>query len=611
MATEYKSVPQKDTESAPFLTEESDEQLGVNQPRQTSKDQARWTARRVRKYLLYALLIATLLGTFAALALIGYDWRHIAHSSAQQDTQNMSWSSCGDVSGRPLECANITVPMDHFDAANSKDKTFSIPLIRLRGAKDAKQYILLNPGGPGGSGMRLLYKRGSDFRQIIGDDFHLLGFDPRGVNTSTPQAICYPNHEAKGRLSTVHTAEAVHDSPEMYGWAKNFVQACSDTMGEHGAYLTTPQTAADMNSILDAIGQEDMYYWGFSYGTTLGQTYAQLYPERSKRLILDGVSNSFHWYGRDFDSVHYTDTGNAFRGFFSECVKANQDCPLYPFGDTPDRLYDIVMDLGASLKEQPISVYVNNTAWGLLTYEDIFFSGVLPALYRPAKWHALAENLAKLLKGDATDAWLAYAGQEAFAMGDDASEFIFNNDNRSGPKYWPQGRQEFLDEILPIINVSIFGPSENLDYYTKQQWVIPQTVAFTPKTSVHTAHPILLVSMTVDPICPLISAQTTQEVFEESRLLEIEGFGHCSLSVTSACAAKHIRAFFTNGTVPDEMHTKCQVDRPYFTSPDLDAKIITRRAFEAPEDEKIHRAQLSIARNWEWKVRRGGLPIPI
>lgn len=104
-----------------------------------------------------------------------------------------------------------------------------------------------------------------------------------------------------------------------------------------------------------------------------------MFPERSKRIIIDGVSDSSHWYGADFDSVHYTDTENAFNGFFAECIKEPDDCALSSLGDTAEHLHKLVMDLGQRLKEQPISVYVNKTAWGLLTYENIFFNGVLPA----------------------------------------------------------------------------------------------------------------------------------------------------------------------------------------------------------------------------------------
>ena len=105
---------------------------------------------------------------------------------------------------------------------------------------------------------------GGSLIKIVGEEFHLLSYDPRGVNGSIPRARCY--------LSAPQREEAFLSNPwnldfqagEMFTSAENKAKACEETTGEHGAYVNTPQTAADMNSILDAIDQEKMYYWGFS-----------------------------------------------------------------------------------------------------------------------------------------------------------------------------------------------------------------------------------------------------------------------------------------------------------------------------------------------------------
>lgn len=169
--------------------------------------------------------------------------------------EHIDWVSCGDIDGRALECTNLTVPMDHFNAttatiSSASSKTFTLSLVRLRG-HNATQNLLLNPGGPGGSGANFLSRRGTQLRTIVGEGFHLLSFDPRGVNASKPEAVCYPDKEARRRLGVKQTANlrVVEDSAEAYAFAQNFVRACEDTMGEHGRYINTPQTAADMNSI--------------------------------------------------------------------------------------------------------------------------------------------------------------------------------------------------------------------------------------------------------------------------------------------------------------------------------------------------------------------------
>lgn len=384
---------------------------------------------------------------------------HAERGGMQYKGEKISWMPCGDVSGKPVECSNITVPMDQFDAENSGNKTFFIPLIRLRGGEEATENLLLNPGGPGGSGIEFIFRRGKQLSDIVGDGFHLLSFDPRGINASTPMASCYPTKEARRSLSEVRDSELVHDSPEAYAWAHNYVQACADTMGEHGAYINTPQTAADMNSILDAVGQDDMVYWGFSYGTILGQTYASLFPDRSKRVIIDGVANNFVWYGDYLDTEQFTDTENVLEGFFDECIKAGKNCSLSSFADTPKELHKLVFEFAAGLKEQPLSVYVNSTLYGLFDFPTLFYNGIFPALYKPANWYSLADNMAKMLKGNATAAWLAYGGAD-WGLEGEGNTFVTANDGMSGPAYWPRSRRALLDDIVSKFNNSLFGPTE-------------------------------------------------------------------------------------------------------------------------------------------------------
>lgn len=112
--------------------------------------------------------------------------------------------------------------------------------------------------------MNFFHRGGGIVNKIIGEGFHLLSFDPRGVVGSIPQAVCYPNAKQRADRIENNPWDPEFEAGEMYTRAENEAKACEDTMGEYGGYINTPQTAADMNSILDAIGQEKMYYWGFS-----------------------------------------------------------------------------------------------------------------------------------------------------------------------------------------------------------------------------------------------------------------------------------------------------------------------------------------------------------
>ncbi|CAF9914390.1 MAG: hypothetical protein GOMPHAMPRED_008149 [Gomphillus americanus] len=503
--------------------------------------------------------------------------------------EKITWKACGDIAGRKLECSRIDVPMDHFNL--SKSGGFNLPVVRLRG-DDGSKNLWVSPGGPGVSGVAFLHNRGEKLATIIGSRFHLITFDARGINGSRPQALCYPSTQVRKSLS-IPEFQPIEYSPEVYAWTKNFVQGCRDTMSEHGLYINTPQTAADMNTVLDALGQHEMFFWGISYATALGQTYATIFPERSHRIVVDGVVSNFRWYEDPFsDSGSLQDAERVLYGFFEECMKAGNDCPLSVLADTAEELQDKVLSFAGKLKE-PVSIYINRSQWGLLRSEDLIYTALFGALYSPATWWSVADRLNKLLQGNATEAFLAWGSKGPYAdwLVDEALYFIANNDNPSGPDHWPQDRHEFLDLVRPLLNESLFSPAMHLSSYKRQQWLIPKTHDFRQKMNVKTAHPLLVLSTTWDPVTPFSTTGSVLAAFEGSQILELEGYGHTTFAMPSRCVAKHVRAFLYDGTLV-EKHTKCKVDGPYFMRPDQDVP-----RFIDSDDEAIYRAQLQIARD--------------
>ncbi|KAL2151083.1 hypothetical protein VTH82DRAFT_6181 [Thermothelomyces myriococcoides] len=531
--------------------------------------------------------------------------------------EHISWTPCGTIDNRALECANLTVPVDHFNANFSieasndgngdkhqhhqPEDTFTIRLLRLRSPNvtSSTRNLLLNPGGPGGSGAAFLYQRGAQLAALVGDGFHLLSFDPRGVNGSSPLATCYRNEEDRRALSSPAKPGVVEDSGELWAWTGGFVQACRDVMGSAGAYINTPQTAADMNSILDAVGQQGLYYWGFSYGTILGQTYATLFPDRAERVIIDGVANQFDWYQSLLDAEMFADTDRVLEGFADECVRTGPErCALAPLATSKEELLDLLLKRVGQLRDEPIGVYINESQWGVLGYWAVWYNAMLPALYKPAVWGELADRLATaLFRGNATDAWLAYGTKPAWESLGDALKFISINDGVSGPDNWPTDRLELLDLLLPLFNETVFGEFQ-LDYYfSKQAWIIPHTHTYVPKNKVQTVHPLLILSTTYDPVCPLISAKGAADVFEGSRLVEVKGYGHCSLAVPSRCVARHVRDFLYEGKLPDDGHVRCEPDtNPAFSKPEDEEMFLATQSM-SEEERRVWKAQWELARD--------------
>ncbi len=368
----------------------------------------------------------------------------------------------------------------------------------------------------------------------------------------------------------------------MYTKAENKAKACEDTTGEFGLYINTPQTAADMNSILDAIGQEKMYYWGFSCeclvdfdgcravllidvdGTTLGQTYAQMFPDRVSRLIIDGVTNLDEWYNGVYYYESLVDTDKVYAGFVEECFKAKQNCPLNSIKgqsfNTASDLRSFIDDYLENLEEEPIPVYVNNSNYGAVTRRSLVTNGIFSALYKPdPAWPTLAKNLAALLNGNSTPVYNAYSDLWiSSVIGDETNTFVILNDA------WKTGPEAPFHGIKPIQNFSLSIPEtsklvskyQGSDIFDRASWSIPKTHNFHPQyhpefPKFQTAEPVLVLSTTFDPVCPLISAQKAHNSFKGAGFVEQKSYGHCSLSMPSLCTAKHVQRYFYEGILPE------------------------------------------------------------
>ncbi|KJZ79800.1 hypothetical protein HIM_00514 [Hirsutella minnesotensis 3608] len=556
-----------------------------------------------RRQYLFVVVTAALFVLALFKALLDRSYNHGACRHARLRSypgESIKWQDCGRAEDAgQLECSSIEVPMDQFAGDKPGNKTFSIPLIRMRG-KNATANLVVNPGGPGGSGVEFVRRAGKRLRTIVGDDLHILSFDPRGIAGSRPAARCYPDQQTRTRRSFALADAPQKDPAGFWAWNRNYVRACADTMGEAGRFINTPQTAADMNSVLDAVGQRAMVYWGFSYGSLLGQTYATLFPERAERVIVDGVVNQFEWYTELLEPHDFADSENVLHGFFAECVKAGPDnCTLAALADggreaSPHGLEDKVMAFLRGLEADPQSVYINGTTYGTLNWNTMLLSALFSSMYKPERWSALADSLAQLLRGNGTAALLAYAlrDEQSPSPGLDADQehVVHINDGVSGPASWPETAPDMVDMLAPLLNRSMFAVGAYDDYFAKAQWAMPTTHGYVPRRGVETRHPLLVLSTTYDPICPLASARTARDAFVGARLVEVKGYGHCSIAVRSTCLADHVRGFLRNGTLPAE-DAQCEVDGPYFIKPEHQQMT----AAGVPSEDDVGSAQQALA----------------
>lgn len=391
-----------------------------------------------------------------------------------------------------------------------------------------------------------------------------------------------------------HTIET--NSGDYYARFSNYAKLCNATLGEHLRYLNTPQTAADMNDILAAIGQDEMNYYGTSYGTILGTTYAQLFPEKVNRMVIDGVVNyRHHW--EFLENLNSLDLDAVWDSFLSHCLAESTTCPLADGFSSVASLRSAIKHKLDAMDVDPAGVYINATAYGMLRGGDVR-SSIFQRLYSPRRWPYLARSLSWLLSGDYTTPYMQLFGgvapknprikhapnsvttfQEMSTNsgqgdGNDAGVLIRLGDKIPANQVTrrKQTRQEIVDKYTPWAGYMAKDVGPILEF-AAETWLLPRSHDLRPASHIKTAHPVLILSNRLDPVTPLRSAQASNRILHDSVLLVQDGIGHCTVSKSSRCTARHMRAYFNAGTLPPK-DTICQVDAPYFPDPDLEvAKI--------------------------------------
>ena len=288
-----------------------------------------------------------------------------------------------------------------------------------------------------------------------------------------------------------------------------------------------------------------------------------MFPDRVSRLIIDGVSNLDEWYNSFFFDESLIDTDNVYAGFVEECFKAKDSCPL---NSIKNKSFKNAADLKSyidgylkDLEEAPIPVYLNNSNYGAVTRRSLVTNGIFPALYKPTPtWSILATNLAALLNGNATPVYNAYSDNWVSSIiSDETNTFVVSNDNRKTGSEAPiHGLKQTQNYSLSLPEHSkLVSRYQGSDVFDHVSWSIPTTHDFHPQyypefAKFKTAEPILVLSTTFDPVCPLISAQKAHNSFSGAGFVEQKAYGHCTISMPSLCTAKHVHRYFNEGVLP-------------------------------------------------------------
>ncbi|EPT00976.1 hypothetical protein FOMPIDRAFT_1121428 [Fomitopsis schrenkii] len=511
----------------------------------------------------------------ASLANPDFDWFSLTPS------EDIHWTPCYDDESL---CARLILPLDYLSPpGHGPNATIAMLLLLAEDQANVRGTILVNPGGPGGAGTDLVRRSGKKIRRITGGSFNILGFDPRGIGASTPSAQCFDSvSQAKiWGLQAGHHSLNLSDDSVPLARAREIAHGtrCEGAIGgigkedangtaqEWGAarFMSTASVATDMLKITEKLGEDKLKYWGFSYGTILGQFFSAMYPDKVGRVVIDGVFDS-HNYRNASWNTNLIDTDAVWASLPTFCHQAGPSkCVLYR--DTPEAIEARIEAIMEGIKQQPLAVPFAPSGPYVITYRALHYYA-FQAMYNPvATFPALSRALIAIEQNNQT----ALEGlEETFGAGvkcqcDEPSPWVAESDAFHAIACGDGEPVTYTKELYRTYFENLEATSKFAAPYWGRiflrctEWPIRPKWRYTgPLAAPNTSHPLLIVSPRYDTVCPLSDAERVHERYSSGLLVQ-NSYGHCSLAAPSLCTAKYVREYFEDGTLPEE-GTVCEVD---------------------------------------------------
>ncbi|RFU33012.1 hypothetical protein B7463_g3343, partial [Scytalidium lignicola] len=477
----------------------------------------------------------------------------------------------------------LDVPLDYNNLQGARA---SVPLIKLSAFSNQTYagMILTNPGGPGDSGIDSVLSYGSLMQSVVGGSYDIVAFDPRGLGYSIPGANCSSTPDATSPfrrrseyLEGPDNAQSSWDSA--FSGAVSLGKECKAAIGgpdQAGSHMSTSTNVRDMISIVDAFaltsdGQKapnasQVNFWGFSYGTFIGQTLASIFPSRIGRVVLDGVMDPDDYVsGLGLKSLQFTD--EAFATFFTSChIAGPEKCSYYTGNSAADILNRFERTFNALDAPRAEAQNATNATIVETALEFVKQIGFLSTYYPISLYPILSDALVSFetaLVNLTADALEQIVGQIQEALPTTKNTPILiapytewypavactdTNGSSYGLMY-----EDLEPYIRTLENQStIGGDSWASNRVLCTGWEIKSDDRFAGPFGGDTKNPILFVSNTLDPATPIYNGRKSASLFPSSRLLTIEGVGHTTISSLNLCAFKNIGQYFKTGLLPRE-----------------------------------------------------------
>jgi pimeloyl-ACP methyl ester carboxylesterase len=468
-------------------------------------------------------------------------------ASSEPSTAPVDWGTCRpsdlyDVDG--WQCGTIEVPLDYGDPAG---QTIKIALTRHAASDDAERLgsLVVNPGGPGASGIDVVHGLLDQLPQELASRFDLVGFDPRGVGQST--AIdCITDKQMDAAADLDPTPDTAAEIDAIIEQLSTTAAACAADQGELLAHLGTMSSARDLDRIREAVGDDKLTYLGFSYGTSLGATYADLFPDKVRALVLDGVVDPTAGEGPDGEPSKdqfygSQDFAGALDTFAAACRKVSS-CSA---GPDPQKLID---EVRAKVETAPLDAKTVEAEDGRRLSIGLFETGVDFALYDASFWPFLAVGLRDAADGDgsalirladeynerrADGTWGSIAQAfRAITCADFAGRPTTAEANAAYEAVAGTGQEIPAD-----------GPNPScLDWAPTAEPLVRVRPADTP--------PILVVGTKGDPATPYANTAAMAKALGHGVVLTWEGDGHTAFAGSSRCINDAVTSYLVDLEVP-------------------------------------------------------------
>ncbi|MBA2955442.1 alpha/beta fold hydrolase [Nocardioides sp. MAH-18] len=451
--------------------------------------------------------------------------------------QDLHWRDCDDA-----ECGELTVPVDYRDPGG---ETIDLALLKVPAADpDARiGSLVVNPGGPGAPGTDYAGSAREVFRQPILDAYDIVGFDPRGTGHSAP-VDCLADGELDDYIAQDPDPDTAAEAQTYAGWVKAFGVGCADRSGDVAAHVTTIETARDMDVLRAALGEDQLDYFGASYGTKLGATYADLFPDRVGRLVLDGAVD-VSLSSRELSLQQAAGFETALRAYVQDCVDSG-DCVL---GDSLDEGLATIKQLLDDIDAEPLPTDDGDR---VLAVGNAFYGVVLP-LYVRDYWDLLTQGLTAALDGDGTLLLRysdVYNSRGGGGYTDNSSEAIYAINCLDDP--WAIPAREVPGQLPEFEAASATFGSVFAWGLTSCGGIQVQSSEPARDIRAAGAAPIVVVGTTRDPATPYAWAVALADQLESGVLVSRDGDGHTGYNSGNECVDTAVEDYLVEGTVPED-----------------------------------------------------------